>query len=109
MSKNQKNFVDLFCGAGGLSRGLEMAGFQCVLGTDHNKSAMTTFERNHPDAESYLGDISDISDYKFKKIAKKQKPKKLQVRFNRLNILINLESGPNEIRTHDHRHVEAVS
>ena len=73
MNKTTKNFVDLFCGAGGLSRGLEMAGFQCVLGTDHNKSAMSTFERNHPDAETYLGDISDISDYKFKKIAKKQK------------------------------------
>lgn len=73
MNKTSKNFVDLFCGAGGLSRGLEMAGFQCVLGTDHNKSAMSTFERNHPDAEAYLGDISDISDYKFKKIAKKQK------------------------------------
>jgi DNA (cytosine-5)-methyltransferase 1 len=67
------NFVDLFCGAGGLSRGLEMAGFHCVLGTDNDKAAMSTFERNHPDAEAYLGDISDISDYKYRKIAKTQK------------------------------------
>ena len=73
MSKNQINFVDLFCGAGGLSRGLEMAGFQCVLGTDNDKAAMSTFERNHPHAESYLGDISDISNEKFKKISKSQK------------------------------------
>ena len=73
MSKNQINFVDLFCGAGGLSRGLEMAGFQCALGTDNDKAAMSTFERNHPHAESYLGDISDISNEKFKKISKSQK------------------------------------
>ena len=71
--KNQINFVDLFCGAGGLSRGLEMAGFKCILATDNDKAAMSTFERNHPDAEAYLGDISDISDYKFRKISKAQK------------------------------------
>ena len=69
----QVNFVDLFCGAGGLSRGFEMAGFHCVLGTDNDKAATFTFERNHPDAETCLGDISDISDYKFRKIAKSQK------------------------------------
>ena len=67
------NFVDLFCGAGGLSHGLEMAGFQCVFGVDNDKSAMSTFEKNHPDAEAYLGDISDISNYKFKKISKDKK------------------------------------
>ena len=73
MPKNQINFVDLFCGAGGLSRGLEMAGFKCILATDNDKAAMSTFERNHPDAEAYLGDISDISNYKFRKISKAQK------------------------------------
>ena len=71
--EKQLNFVDLFCGAGGLSRGLEMAGFHCVMGTDNDKAAMTTFERNHPEAEAYLGDISDIPDQKFRKIAKTQK------------------------------------
>ena len=73
MPKNQINFVDLFCGAGGLSRGLEMAGFKCILATDNDKAAMSTFERNHPDAEACLGDISDISNYKFRKISKAQK------------------------------------
>ena len=72
-NRNQINFVDLFCGAGGLSRGLEMAGLHCILGTDNDKAAMSTFERNHPDAEAYLGDISDISDYKYRKIVKNQK------------------------------------
>jgi len=72
--KNQNlNFIDLFCGAGGLSRGLEMSGFHCVLGVDNDKAAVATFERNHPHADAYLGDISDFSNYKFKKIAGKQK------------------------------------
>lgn len=73
ITKNQLNFVDLFSGAGGLSCGLEMAGLQCVLGTDNDKAAMSTFERNHPHAESYLGDISDVSNEKFQKISKSQK------------------------------------
>jgi len=72
--KNQNlNFIDLFCGAGGLSRGLEMSGFRCILGVDNDKAAIATFERNHPHADAYLGDISDFSNYKFKKIAGKQK------------------------------------
>ncbi len=71
--KQNLNFIDLFCGAGRLSRGLEMSGFRCVLGVDNDKAAIATFERNHPHADAYLGDISDFSDYKFKKIAGKQK------------------------------------
>ena len=73
ITKNQLNFVDLFSGAGGLSCGLEMAGLQCVMGTDNDKAAMSTFERNHPHAEPYLGDISDVSNEKFKKLSKSQK------------------------------------
>ena len=41
------NFVDLFCGAGGLSCGLEMSGMTCVLGTDQDKAAINTFQKNH--------------------------------------------------------------
>jgi DNA (cytosine-5)-methyltransferase 1 len=43
-------FVDLFCGAGGLSRGLELAGFQGICGLDWFKEAGQTYERNftHP-------------------------------------------------------------
>lgn len=35
--------ADLFCGAGGLSLGLEEAGFQTVLGIDHDEYALETF------------------------------------------------------------------
>ena len=49
----QFNFVDLFCGAGGLSSGLEKAGMNCVLGTDQEKSAIATFKINHKNSEAF--------------------------------------------------------
>ena len=56
------NFVDLFCGAGGLSCGLEMAGHKCLLGVDFNKDAIETFRRNHPLASAIQGDISGLTN-----------------------------------------------
>ena len=43
-------FVDLFCGAGGLSKGLEMAGLEGICGLDWFDEAGQTYERNfnHP-------------------------------------------------------------
>ncbi len=43
-------FVDLFCGAGGLSKGLEMSGMQGVCGLDWFDEAGMTYSRNfaHP-------------------------------------------------------------
>ena len=43
-------FVDLFCGAGGLSKGLEMAGLEGVCGLDWFDEAGQTYARNfdHP-------------------------------------------------------------
>ncbi len=43
-------FVDCFCGAGGLSKGLEMAGLIGICGLDWFKEAGRTYERNfnHP-------------------------------------------------------------
>lgn len=39
-------FVDLFCGAGGLSKGLEMSGLEGVCGLDWFKEAGMTYRRN---------------------------------------------------------------
>ena len=49
-SKSNMTFVDLFCGAGGLSKGLEMAGLEGICGLDWFKEACMTYERNfsHP-------------------------------------------------------------
>lgn len=38
--------VDLFCGAGGMSLGLQQAGFEVLAGFDHWDQAVTTYSRN---------------------------------------------------------------
>lgn len=47
---SQMTFVDLFCGCGGLSKGLEMSGMEGICGLDFFKEACMTYERNfdHP-------------------------------------------------------------
>ncbi|MEM0989910.1 MAG: DNA cytosine methyltransferase [Pseudomonadota bacterium] len=44
--------IDLFCGAGGLSLGLERAGFRTVLGLDTNRDAVETYRRAFPGAKA---------------------------------------------------------
>lgn len=63
-SKSQMTFVDLFCGAGGLSKGLEMSGLEGICGLDFFKEACMTYNRNfhHPCVN---GDIKDPSVKKF--------------------------------------------
>lgn len=60
-------FVDLFCGAGGLSKGLELAGLQGICGLDWFKEAGMTYRRNfhHSLVE---GDItqSEVKDLFYK-------------------------------------------
>ena len=53
--------IDLFCGAGGLSEGLRMAGFDTKVGVDFEKHAMATFRENHPGAVGLLKDIADVT------------------------------------------------
>lgn len=54
------SFVDLFCGAGGLTKGLEMAGLRPVCGVDSFDAAVATHRRNfsHPVVH---GDVRDES------------------------------------------------
>ncbi len=42
-------FLDLFCGCGGFSLGLDRAGFKCVAAIDFNKEAIETFRANFPE------------------------------------------------------------
>lgn len=48
--KSSLTYVDLFCGAGGLSKGLEMAGLEGICGLDWFNEAGMTYEKNfeHP-------------------------------------------------------------
>lgn len=56
-STSDYTFVDLFSGAGGLSKGLELAGLQGICGLDFFKEAGDTYRRNfhHP---FVFGDIT---------------------------------------------------
>ena len=52
--------ADLFCGAGGISLGLERAGFDVVIGVDHDQHALATHRAHH--AGLHLDwDLSDES------------------------------------------------
>lgn len=64
--------LDLFCGAGGFSYGMEKnAQFKTVIALDNDKYAGETFKQNMPETEVIIGDITD-DDIK-KMIVKKAK------------------------------------
>jgi DNA (cytosine-5)-methyltransferase 1 len=54
--------VDLFCGAGGLSLGLERAGFNVLVGADSDEWAVKTHDANLPGL-GWCGDLSDPSEF----------------------------------------------
>jgi len=54
-------FIDLFAGAGGLSVGLEQAGFKLVAATDWDHWSCKTLRANHKDILVEEGDISKIN------------------------------------------------
>ena len=60
MSKKVK-LLDLFCGAGGFSRGFQQAGFTPVLGIDNDKSASRSYSANFKEAEVWVEDIAKTS------------------------------------------------
>lgn len=51
--------IDLFAGCGGLTRGLEWAGFECLAFNELNKDAADSFALNFPDALRLDGDIME--------------------------------------------------
>lgn len=54
--------LDLFSGAGGFSHGFDsLDEFETVLATDQVEPALKTFQKNFPNAETILGDITDPS------------------------------------------------
>jgi DNA (cytosine-5)-methyltransferase 1 len=72
--------LDLFSGCGGMSWGLHKAGFEIIAGIDVWHQALQTFELNHPNAEIFEGDISELST--------KGVMKKLGLKKGELDVLI---------------------
>ena len=56
-TKNKPTAIEFFSGAGGLSLGLEMAGFNTILGNDIHMPSVETFRHNFKNSYSILGDI----------------------------------------------------
>ncbi|WP_058366385.1 DNA cytosine methyltransferase [Haloparvum sedimenti] len=64
MSEQGLTYVDLFAGAGGLSVGLERAGFELVHAVEVDEDARTSFANNREglDAEDLTQDIRDVDN-----------------------------------------------
>ncbi|MDU2859482.1 MAG: DNA cytosine methyltransferase [Streptococcus salivarius] len=56
--------IDLFCGAGGLTVGLKMAGFEVVSAVEKEPIVSETYLQNHPDVSLLTGDIRALSPTK---------------------------------------------
>ena len=56
--------IDMFAGAGGLSEGLRMAGFECLWANEFDKYAAATFAENFPSAQVNSTDIRELSPAK---------------------------------------------
>jgi len=50
--------IDLFCGAGGLSKGFSDAGYDIIAGLDNNEEALITFSKNHKNSTAIDFDLS---------------------------------------------------
>ncbi len=63
--------VDLFCGAGGLTRGLRNVGIQVLLGVDVNEDYRKTYEANNGPAKFLSCDIRDLTGNQVTKLLPK--------------------------------------
>lgn len=56
---------DLFSGFGGLTQGIERAGFTAIVAANHNEYKVKVHEANHPHVEHWIADLvdPDSSDY----------------------------------------------
>ena len=80
VSKSEMTYVDLFCGAGGLSKGLELSGFRGVCGLDYFEAAGQTYRRNFN--HRYInGDVTkaEVKEELYKTVRDALKGKKLSL------------------------------
>jgi DNA (cytosine-5)-methyltransferase 1 len=68
MQNKKLKFIDLFSGCGGFSKGLEMAGHECLLGVDYQAAAVESFGKNHKKAHAIHMDITKLSKSKLEKL-----------------------------------------
>jgi DNA (cytosine-5)-methyltransferase 1 len=60
-TKTRPIAIDLFCGAGGMSLGMERAGFEIVFAVDYDGYHVATHERNFPYGKTKCGSVQDLT------------------------------------------------
>ena len=61
-------YIDLFCGAGGLSLGFDNAGFENVFSVEFNPDFAKTYTRNFPTHKLIVDDIRNIQESQIKEL-----------------------------------------
>src|SRR5882724_876557 len=64
VSRVKPTAIDLFSGCGGISCGLELAGFRILAGVDVEPSYLCSFAHNFPKAEALDWDLSELNPKK---------------------------------------------
>lgn len=61
INKVKQTAIDLFCGCGGLTQGLKMAGFTVLGAVDIEPLAVETYKANHPSIAVWEADIKTLT------------------------------------------------
>lgn len=61
-------YIDLFCGAGGLSLGFDKAGFENIFAVEFNPEFAKTYKRNFPKHNLIVDDVRNISEEKISEL-----------------------------------------
>src|SRR5258705_6544894 len=70
---SQPTCIDVFAGAGGLSQGFRMAGFQILAANDFDPHAVSTMRTTHPDTAVLEGPVEGFSAKDFLKASSLKK------------------------------------
>ncbi len=67
LNNRRRTCIDLFAGAGGLSTGLEEAGFEVLFANEIMPAYAKTLSHNHPASEVYVDDIRSVQPAQVRK------------------------------------------
>ena len=74
VDKKKLNIIDLFCGCGGMSKGLTDAGLNVIAGIDIWDKAVESYNKNY-DHEAYCADLTQLPPEKFNELYNKENKK----------------------------------
>lgn len=63
-------YIDLFCGAGGLSLGFDKVGFENIFAVEFNSEFAKTYKRNFPDHNLIVDDVRNVTEETIQELTK---------------------------------------